>query len=899
MKSLKSLYTIIDEYSRQCLLLDATSEEEYKKNDDELVDRFTAEVNQLRDVCPGLLQVNCGDSGEDEIEMELLKLSVLAANSDYYSVPYLGHEYETIYDDDHFEVPGVIEWQHGTRPNFYIEQDTNSCLERLLFNMMISLPKGKLHITFVDLGLSGTGSIFYRELNRSGICEEPITSSQNLRDAIASWQKRHIEAIQKYGDIVSYNEEHKTIAIPYEVIVLLDYSERYECDRELQSLFVNGHKSGLYFIVCKSNADISPDNSCLLSQKDYYQSYSILQGDNYCIPIAECTPYYDIDILRDSFFEYYGEVVEDSEENTIVKTPSEKLYDEPYAVGACDIKVPIGESNGETKDFIFDTISHPHAFIIGQSGSGKSVLLHNVISGMILRYAPEDLQLYLLDFKMGGVEFNRYRSLKHVKALLVDNSDILITLEILRDIDSQMKERGKLLRDAGVSNINDYNKTNVDKRMPSIVLVADECHVMFSTQDSKSRRIQTEINNIITKIAKEGRSQGVHLLLATQTLAGTDISNEVMNNITDHYLLKCAPSDSEKMASNSSSITSGLSTGQVYYHHTDAQHQFKAFYSTKEQLADIVSKAEQKSKTNASNGQFYFSGAQIFNIDEDVIQHVGTKGRKNPVVAVGRGISLDESPISITLKQDFSENILVFGINDDEQVTRTTLNALITLASSNVQKGLDMDFFVFDCLNNDEGRYVEALDELESKGLCKIVSGRKRGALLKQLVEQISSDTANPTALFILGQERFRELKMDMPLEEEKTEMADGGLMAGLSFGNEKPQVKTYQEAMKFILERGPECGVHTVFQIDKPDKLLFSEYSVTSKDVFKMFKHLIMHRSDENAATRIVDNEIKLETLSGDNERLRAFYYSEEEDRYTLFTPYEMPTKEDVNKFF
>lgn len=577
---------------------------------------------------------------------------------------------------------------------------------------------------------------------------------------------------------------------------------------------------------------------------------------------------------------------------------TKNVYETSFQNLYSEIRVPIGLCKSNILEFTFDAVSHSHAFILGQSGSGKSVLLHSIITSMILRYAPEYLQLYLLDFKMGGVEFNRYKSVKHLKALLVDNSDIHITLEILRDIDSQMKERGKMLRNAGVANIRDYNEKNKDARMPTIVLVADECHIMFSTQDSKSRRIQSEISNIITKIAKEGRSQGVHLLLATQTLAGTEIANEIMNNITDHYLLKCAVSDSEKMASDSSKITSQLSTGQVYYHHTDEQVQFKAFYSTNEELAERITNALNKSADCQSNGQFYFNGSQVFTVDKDVIKYVGKKGRRNPTVALGRGISLEEKPISIILKEDYSENILLFGINNDEQVTRVTMNILMTMASSVKQKDMDMDIYVFDCLNNEDGIYAEVLDEMEDMGLCNIVSGRKRGVLLKKLADEIANGKVNPSTLFILGQEKFRELRMNMEIEDKQNN--DGGLFAGLDFSNSndgKILVKTYQEALRYILECGPEVGVHTVLQIDKPDKLLFSDYSVSAKEVFRMFKHLVMLHSDENAASRLIDNEIKLESLSGDNERLRAYYYSDDDDKYTLFTPYDMPTIENLTE--
>lgn len=588
------------------------------------------------------------------------------------------------------------------------------------------------------------------------------------------------------------------------------------------------------------------------------------------------------------------------EEDCVIEASNHTLNVElelPFQNLSSEIKVPAGLSDTCIQEFTFDTVGHPHAFILGQSGSGKSVLLHSIITSMILKYTPEDLQLYLLDFKMGGVEFNRYKSVKHIKALLVDNSDIQITLEILKNIESQMKERGKLLRESGVSNIADYNKIHSSNRMPSIVIAVDECHVLFSNQVSHNHSIQTEISNIVSTISKEGRSQGVHLLFATQTLAGAEINVDVMNNITDHYLLKCSPSDSERMVSGSSPVTSNQSVGLVYYHHVEKQCQFKSFYHSNDELAEIIEKSISRALSNNSNGQFYFSGSQIFDMNNSVRDLVATKGRKNIVASIGKAISLDESPISIVLKREYSENILLFGINDQEQVTRATMNLLLTLSISNVQKKLGYKFIVFDCLNSDEGKYTEILDEMEANSLCSIVAGKQRGTVLKQLVDEISNEVVQPTILVILGQERFRELKLDTNLPIEEDLPTGGGLLSGLDFSTpNNASVRTYKDALRFILERGPEIGVHTILQVDKPDKLLFSEYTVSAKDVFSIFKHLIMLRSDENSATRFIDNQIKLETLSGDNDRLRAYYYSDDEDKYTLFTPYSMPTLETLS---
>lgn len=88
-------------------------------------------------------------------------------------------------------------------------------------------------------------------------------------------------------------------------------------------------------------------------------------------------------------------------------------------------------------------------------------------------------------------------------------------------------------------------------------------------------------------------------------------------------------------------------------------------------------------------------------------------------------------------------------------------------------------------------------------------------------------------------------------------------------------------------MDNGADKGVHVILQLDKPEKLLFEEY-VTGKFVFEKFRHLIMLRSEENAINRLnLNDDIALENLSSDPERLRAIYYNETNDSYTLFTPY------------
>ena len=569
-----------------------------------------------------------------------------------------------------------------------------------------------------------------------------------------------------------------------------------------------------------------------------------------------------------------------------------------YDVITNEILINVGKKGKDEMRFRMDLVSHVHSFIIGQSGSGKSVFLHNIIGGAMLKYAPEDLQLYLLDFKLGGVEFNRYQGAKHVKALLVDNSDPQVTLEILRELRGSMTERGKLLRSAGVNNIGEYNKLHQEDRMPHVLVVADECHEMFKADDSIPRQVRNEISDIVIKIAKEGRSQGVHLVFATQTLSGTEISSEIINNVSDFYLLKCAQTDSERLVPNSSTITSELSTGQIYYHHVDEQVKFQAYYTDKDTAEKLMAAIVEKAKEHKSNGEFYFNGAQMFYLDESLKEQMLAVKGKSPQAFMGKAIDISQNNLYIKLNEDFSENVLLLGLNDQEQVTRTTMNLFVSLMMSAKLKHKDIAFKVIDCLNNEEGEVHELIFDLENAGYCEIIERRQRSKFFKELAQSVLDGTAEETILLILGQDRFRELKMDMELEENiSSKSNDDDDMMSISDdffgdnGSSSSSVRTYREALNVILDKGPDYGVHTLLQLEKASNLLFEDY-ITPKVVFQKFKHLVMLKSDETAGVTLhLNDDIRLEKLSSDWERLRAYYYSEESDSYTLFTPY-MPSK-------
>ena len=163
---------------------------------------------------------------------------------------------------------------------------------------------------------------------------------------------------------------------------------------------------------------------------------------------------------------------------------------------------------------------HPNVLVGGAVGQGKSNLLLDIIYSLASRYRPEDLELHLLDFKR-GLEFKRFAEdddgrnwLPHAKVLCLESSPAF-GVAVLRNMEQEMERRSQLFKAAGVVSLNAY-RADPSRILPRIVLIIDEFHVLFEGADHE---VDAAVS-YLTKLAKQGRAYGIHLLLASQTISG-------------------------------------------------------------------------------------------------------------------------------------------------------------------------------------------------------------------------------------------------------------------------------------------------------------------------------------------------------------------------------------------
>ncbi len=185
-----------------------------------------------------------------------------------------------------------------------------------------------------------------------------------------------------------------------------------------------------------------------------------------------------------------------------------------------ELPVVIGRTI-QDESYVFDLAKMPHLLVAGATGQGKSVGLNAIITSLLYRKHPSQLKFVMIDPKM--VEFTPYRALeRHFMARMESEDDVIITdpkkaVNTLNALCEEMEKRLKLLSEASVRNIIEYNSKFVRRRilptqghfyMPYIVVIVDE----FADLIMMSREVETPV----MRLAQKARAVGIHLIIATQ-----------------------------------------------------------------------------------------------------------------------------------------------------------------------------------------------------------------------------------------------------------------------------------------------------------------------------------------------------------------------------------------------
>lgn len=167
------------------------------------------------------------------------------------------------------------------------------------------------------------------------------------------------------------------------------------------------------------------------------------------------------------------------------------------------LPVPLGLSTGGEPVYA-DLAKMPHLLVAGATGSGKSVCINAIITGLLMERTPYQVRMVMIDPKR--VELTPYAGIPHLYNPVVVEPGRAVP--ILRALVNEMMGRFKTLEAAGVKNIASYNQKALNK-LPYIVVLVDELADLMLTAAGDTERL-------LVRLAQLGRATGMHLVVATQ-----------------------------------------------------------------------------------------------------------------------------------------------------------------------------------------------------------------------------------------------------------------------------------------------------------------------------------------------------------------------------------------------
>ncbi|WP_120899911.1 FtsK/SpoIIIE domain-containing protein [Helicobacter pylori] len=437
--------------------------------------------------------------------------------------------------------------------SLYIEHEKDGqFLREMLMHLLSSTPLVQLEVILIDaLSLGGIFNLARRLLNKDNdfIYQQRIlTESKEIEEALKhlyEYLKVNLqEKLAGFRDFAHYNEKEKD-RLPLKALFLsgvdaLSQNAFYY----LEKIMRFGSKNGILRFV---NLESERNNQSAEDLKRYAECFKDRTS-------FERLKYLSVEVINDHGIQskhmqdFADKIKAYYEKKKAVKRELKDLQkDEKFWTESSQFKVsvPVGwDINHKEVRFEIGEAQN-HTLICDHSGSGKSNFLHVLIQNLAFYYAPNEVQLFLLDYKE-GVEFNAYTEptiLEHARLVSVASS-VGYGMSFLSWLCKEMQKRAELFKQFNVKDLSDYRKHG---EMPRLIVVIDEFQVLFSDNSSKGKEsVEQSLNTLL----KKGRSYGVHLILATQTMRGADINRSLMAQIANRIALPMDAEDSNSILSD-------------------------------------------------------------------------------------------------------------------------------------------------------------------------------------------------------------------------------------------------------------------------------------------------------------------------------------------------------------
>jgi S-DNA-T family DNA segregation ATPase FtsK/SpoIIIE len=555
-----------------------------------------------------------------------------------------------------------------------VDEDTRhpavaGLLRGVLLRLLAGAPTGSLRVLTADPAAVGATFGPFQPLVEAEAVEPPITDSEGFRGLLDAAEK-HVRAVQ-----AARNDGKDTDRFPYLLVVAGSVPDgRAELAR-LAALAHAGPDARLHLVVAGYPP---PDHGGITPVPPLPRAVAVTVSATGSARLADppgARPWSGGGLAAPV-------VLDPAPPDELIGHVSRAVAGRLRAAGAITFKdlmparrwpgssvtglrTVVGRHGRDQVDLAFDD-STPHWLVGGRTGSGKTVFLLDVLYGLAARYSPDELALYLLDFKE-GVSFTEFTPtaadpswIPHARAVGVE-SDREYGVAVLRELSREMSRRSVAMKRAGVTKLADLRNTS-DVAMPRILAVIDEFHVLFAGND----RLARQAADLLEELARKGRSYGVHLILSSQTASGVEALYTKSESIFGQFPVRVALAGAAGILDPLNTAADGLPVGTAVINDAGGMPGRNKLVRFPDAHADAGRLAWLRhelwnARTPGSAPPAIFAGYAEQRVEDDPTFAGLRPGTRRRVAVVGRAVDVGSSTAGFPLDEAPGRHVGVLG----------------------------------------------------------------------------------------------------------------------------------------------------------------------------------------------------------------------------------------------
>ena len=777
-------------------------------------------------------------------------------------------------------------------------------LQALTLRIASGVPAGQTRFTIIDplgLGKHFAGFMHLADHDELLVTSRIWTEPQQIEQRLADITEQMELVIQKYlrneyASIGDYNADAE-VPEPYRFVVVNNFPANFTetSARRLASIAASGARCGVYTIVSVDTKQTMPSNFSL-SDIEQHATTLLLKDGTFTWhdpefakwPLAvEAAPSDEV------FTRVIQRVGKAAKAAKRIEVPFDRVapkQDDWWKGSTASlIDVPLGPAGAKKMQHMrLGKGTSQHVLIAGKTGSGKSTMMHALITNLALTYSPAEVQFYLIDFKK-GVEFKIYDHyrLPHARVIAIE-SEREFGLSVLEQLDRELKRRGDLFRDLAVQDLAGFRATGNPDPMPRVLLIIDEFQELFIEDD----KLAQDASLILDRLVRQGRAFGMHVLLGSQTLGGSySLPRATMGQMAVRIALQCNEADSSLILSEDNSAARLLTRpGEAIYNDANGMvtgnNPFQVVWlddSRREWFLGELRRLADRRTDIAPVPCIVFDGNQAADPEGNALLGEllaqGTVGGRElvaPVAWLGDAIAIKE-PTTAIFRRQGGANLLIVGQREDLAVSLLAM-AVVGLAAANDPfpggtLGRAARFVLFEPAVADEkpelllANLAASLPhEVENVGRLAVADAM--ADLAAEIKRRLDGQVLDGEAVYVVVRDlaRFRELRR-----------ADGDF--GFSFGSDKKVGPA--DNFNTLLKDGPTVGIHTLVWCDSLTNLM----RTFERGALKEFELRVLFQMSASDSSQLVDSP-----LASKLGPQRALFIHEETGTFEKFRPYAFP---------